>query len=84
MLSQVELGRPKGEVFPGYREAALPSSHQEGGVLRRPGWGQATPGARWMGAKAGRFLLSLQRQRSSPCVCLHVWSTKANEEGKQP
>lgn len=37
MLSQVELGRPRGEVFPGYREAALPSSHQEGGVLWRSG-----------------------------------------------
>ena len=33
MLSQVELGRPRGEVFPGYREAALPSSQQEGGGL---------------------------------------------------
>lgn len=30
MLSQVELGRPRGEVFPGYIEAALPSSHQKG------------------------------------------------------
>ena len=45
MLSQVELGRPRGEVFPGYREAALPSSHQEGGVLWRPGLGLAVPGA---------------------------------------
>lgn len=46
MLSQVELGRPRGEVFLGYREAALPSSHQEGGGLGRPGPGLAAPGAR--------------------------------------
>lgn len=39
MLSQVELGRPRGEVFPGYREAALPSSQQEGGRA-----GEAKPG----------------------------------------
>lgn len=71
MLSQVELGRPRGEVFPGYREAALPSSHQEG-----EGWGGQVRG--WLlqgpavdGSQGWQYqlLFGPQRQPSSS----HVW-----------
>lgn len=53
MLSQVELGRPRGEVFPGYREAALPSSQQEGGVRRGQARALLPQGPRRMEAKVG-------------------------------
>lgn len=71
MLSQVELGRPRGEVFPGYREAALPSSHQEGGGLGRPGQGLTAPGAKVDGSQSWQFqlLLGPQRQLSSSSMC---------------
>lgn len=83
MLSQVELGRPRGEVFPSYREAALPSSQQEVGGLERPCQGPSTQGARWMGAKAGSLSSCLVLRGSLPyqaCVPC-VWNTKAIGEG---
>ena len=71
MLSQVELGRPRGEVFPGYREAALPSSQQEGGGLERPGQGPSAPETKVDGSQGWQFklLFGPQRQPSSSSMC---------------
>lgn len=65
MLSQVELGRPRGEVFPGYRDTALPSSQQEGGGLERPGQGPSAPEANVDGSQSWQFKLLFGPQKAA-------------------